>query len=58
MMKTASAVKRYGKNPLFKTTDVPYKATLIYNAGVARYGGKYVMVFRNDMFEDDRMGST
>ncbi len=28
--------------------DIPYEASLIFNAGVAKYNGKYVMVFRND----------
>jgi beta-1,4-mannooligosaccharide/beta-1,4-mannosyl-N-acetylglucosamine phosphorylase len=28
--------------------DVPYPATLIFNAGVTKYQGRYVMVFRND----------
>lgn len=29
--------------------DIPYEATCIYNAGITKYQGKYVMVFRNDV---------
>ncbi len=35
-------------NPVLSQNDVPYEATLIFNAGVTKYNGKYVMVFRND----------
>lgn len=45
---SSSAIKRYEKNPVLQAGDVPYKATLIFNAGVTKYQGKYVMVFRND----------
>ena len=31
-----------------RTIAVPYPATLVFNAGVTRYEGQYVMVFRND----------
>ncbi len=34
--------------PVLTWKDVPYQATLIFNAGVAKYKGRYVMVFRND----------
>ena len=27
---------------------MPYEALLVFNAGVTKYQGKYVMVFRND----------
>jgi len=41
-------VTRHPSNPLLSAADVPYKASLIFNAGVCKYQGKYVMVFRND----------
>lgn len=34
--------------PVLTYRDIPYPATLVFNAGVAKYQGKYVMVFRND----------
>ena len=40
-------VKKHDK-PILTKEDVPYHATLAFNAGVTKYQGKYVMVFRND----------
>ncbi len=34
--------------PILSYEDVPYEATLVFNAGVAKIDGRYVMVFRND----------
>lgn len=34
--------------PILTKKDIPYDAELIFNAGVTKYAGKYVMVFRND----------
>ena len=36
------------EKPVLTKDDIPYSASLIFNAGVAKYKGKYVMVFRND----------
>ena len=36
------------ENPVLTYRDIPYQATLVFNAGVAKYQGKYVMMFRND----------
>ncbi|MBQ6865083.1 MAG: glycoside hydrolase family 130 protein [Clostridia bacterium] len=44
---SASCIKRFEK-PVLTKDDIPYDASLIFNAGVAKYSGKYVMVFRND----------
>lgn len=41
-------VNRYAGNPVLCASDISYPATLIFNAGVAKWQGKYVMVFRND----------
>jgi len=41
-------ISRHPSNPLLKAEDIPYPASLIFNAGVAKYQGRYVMVFRND----------
>lgn len=48
MLKSDTVLKRYEKNPILTYKDVPYNAALTFNAGVAKYNGKYVMVFRND----------
>lgn len=41
-------LQRYAQNPILRKEDVPYPSELAYNAGVVKYQGKYVMVFRND----------
>ena len=47
-LKSSPVITRHPKNPLLTAEDVPYDAALIFNAGVAKYQGRYVMVFRND----------
>ncbi len=39
--------------PILTKNDMPYEASLIFNAGVIRYEGKYLMVFRNDYGTDE-----
>lgn len=41
-------IQRYASNPILQAADIPYDASLIFNAGVAKYQGRYVMIFRND----------
>jgi len=45
---SAPCIKRYPGNPVLSKDDVPYPADLIFNAGIAKYQGRYAMVFRND----------
>lgn len=45
---TAPCIKRCPANPILTAVDIPYEASLIFNAGVTKFKGKYVMVFRND----------
>ena len=45
---TAPCIKRHEKNPILSCKDVPYDSALTFNAGIAKYQGKYVMIFRND----------
>jgi len=45
---TASCITRFADNPILTAQSIPYPATLIFNAGVAKYRGRYVMAFRND----------
>ncbi len=49
-IKSSSVIKRHPDNPVLTSKDVPYESTLTYNAGIIKYQGKYVMVFRNDVF--------
>lgn len=41
-------LKRYENNPVLTADMVPYESTLVFNPGVIRYRGEYVMMFRND----------
>lgn len=41
-------MEKYIGNPILSAKDIPYPATLIFNAGVCKYKGKYMMLFRND----------
>jgi len=50
---TAPAFTRHPDNPVLTAADVPYHATLVFNAGVCKYQGRYVMVFRNDYGDAD-----
>ena len=47
-LKSSPVITRHPANPVLAGDDVPYRAMLTYNAGVTKYQGKYVMVFRND----------
>ncbi|WP_226392601.1 glycoside hydrolase family 130 protein [Ructibacterium gallinarum] len=48
LLTSNSAVKRYEKNPVLSSKDVPYPSDLTFNAGVAKWQDKYIMIFRND----------
>lgn len=41
-------MKRCPLNPILSAKDVPYGASLVFNAGVCKWRGKYVMLFRDD----------
>ena len=45
---TSAPCIRKLERPVLTKDDIPYNAALIFNAGVAKIDGKYVMVFRND----------
>ena len=45
---TPDFIKRHPQNPILHKGIVPYQAGPTYNAGVTKFNGKYVMVFRND----------
>ncbi len=39
-------VLRYGANPILTKHDVPYPVETVHNAAAARYGDRYVLLFR------------
>ncbi len=47
-LRTHPCIRRHPANPILTAADVPFDCSLVFNAGVARVGGRYVMVFRND----------
>jgi beta-1,4-mannooligosaccharide/beta-1,4-mannosyl-N-acetylglucosamine phosphorylase len=57
---SSPVMRRYPGNPILSAKDVPYPAMLVFNAGVAKYQGRYVMVFRNDYgsLEEQRLDGT
>lgn len=59
-LKTNPIIKRHPANPILSAKDVLYDAMLVFNAGVTKYQGKYVMVFRNDFgsVEEQRLDGT
>lgn len=42
-------MKRCEHNPILTKDDIPYKVETVHNAGVAKYNGKYVMIFRSHL---------
>jgi beta-1,4-mannooligosaccharide/beta-1,4-mannosyl-N-acetylglucosamine phosphorylase len=53
-LKSSSRIRRHSRNPILTSTDIPYPSKLVYNAGVTKFHGRYVMVFRNDHGYDER----
>ena len=49
---SASCVTRLDR-PILTADDIPYPASLIFNAGAAKWNGKYVLLFRNDYGTDE-----
>jgi beta-1,4-mannooligosaccharide/beta-1,4-mannosyl-N-acetylglucosamine phosphorylase len=49
ILKSSNAITRYnGGEPVLSAKDIPYQADCIFNAGVVKYQGRYIMAFRND----------
>ncbi|MBS3763999.1 MAG: glycoside hydrolase family 130 protein [Planctomycetes bacterium] len=59
-LSSSAIIQRHPENPVLTRHDVPYHATLVFNAGVTKYEGRYVMVFRNDYgsWEDQTLEGT
>lgn len=60
LLTSSPAITRHPANPVLSAAHVPYSAALIFNAGVAKYQGRYVMLFRNDYgsAEEQRLEGT
>ncbi|OGV48748.1 MAG: glycosidase [Lentisphaerae bacterium GWF2_52_8] len=56
-LKSSPVIKRYEGNPVLSAKDIPGPATLIFNAGVAKYQGRYVMLYRNNVFKTPPPGA-
>jgi len=59
-LKSSPVIKRHPANPILSAADVPYPSLLVFNPGVVRFQGKYVMAFRNDYgsLEERRIDGT
>ncbi|QTH43745.1 glycoside hydrolase family 130 protein [Cohnella sp. LGH] len=53
---SSPVIARHPHNPVLAPKDVPYGPAMVFNAGVAKVQGKYVMVFRND-YGDPKKGT-
>lgn len=47
-LSSSSVIHRSSENPILTPQAVPYEPALVFNAGVTKFQGRYVMVFRND----------
>lgn len=48
-LRSSKVITRYnGGEPVLSKKDIPYEADCIFNAGVIKYKGQYIMAFRND----------
>jgi predicted GH43/DUF377 family glycosyl hydrolase len=43
-------INRFEKNPILTKDDVPYPVATVHNAGVTKFNGKYMMLFRSHQF--------
>ncbi len=42
-------VTRYKGNPILTKDDIPYKVETVHNAGVTKFDGRYIMLFRSHL---------
>jgi beta-1,4-mannooligosaccharide/beta-1,4-mannosyl-N-acetylglucosamine phosphorylase len=59
-LKSSPVIKRHPANPVLTAKNIPYSSALVFNAGVTKFRGRYVMVFRNDFgsVEEKRLDGT
>lgn len=43
----ANVVERYAENPILTKNNVPYPVATVHNAGIVKYKGRYIMLFRS-----------
>lgn len=43
-----SPLVRHAENPVLSAKDISFDASLVFNAGVCKFNGEYVMLFRDD----------
>lgn len=55
-LKSSPVIKKYPLNPILSKADMPFPSDLVFNAGVAKFDGKYIMVFRNDYGYEEGKG--
>ncbi len=48
-MDIRNIIRRYEGNPILTKDDVPYPVETVHNAGVVKFRGKYVMLFRSHL---------
>jgi beta-1,4-mannooligosaccharide/beta-1,4-mannosyl-N-acetylglucosamine phosphorylase len=48
ILRTQPCIQRNPNNPILSKKDVPYQADLVFNAGVTKWHGGYIMLFRDD----------
>jgi predicted GH43/DUF377 family glycosyl hydrolase len=46
---TKQFVTRYKGNPILTKDDIPYKVETVHNAGVTKFDGRYIMLFRSHL---------
>lgn len=51
---SSPVITRHSANPILSPGDVPYGPAMVFNAGVTKFRGKYVMVFRNDYGDESK----
>jgi predicted GH43/DUF377 family glycosyl hydrolase len=50
LLHSSPIIKRHPNNPVFTAKEISYPSVSAYNAGVVKYQGQYVMVFRSGLF--------
>lgn len=43
-------IKRFPDNPILTKDDIPYPVSTVHNAGVTKFDGRYIMIFRSHKF--------
>lgn len=49
MVNPETMITRYTENPILTRDDVPYPVATVHNAGVVKYNGLYIMLFRSHL---------